>query len=477
MKTILRIVSVLAATGAAAAGIASSLHFHRAGAELHAGALLYETSLQQKDEAGAASFRKSAAEALERAAALDPGDPDPPYYLGRIAARDRRSEDAAVRLRASLRANPFDGRVHYYLGMALAELGRRDEAGRTMETAASLSRNNPGHLYWIGYYFWNVWEKLGRVQDLQKTFQYFRQAAEGDLAYLDRALKVLEEFSLRYENLVQVIPDTPEAHAQAGRYLGHSRGLWEPALAEFLKAGAALENRPDFLLDRGLALLFTGGDHRPDLRRGVDASPDRKAVVRRLAYYFRAARRARDGLVFWVELEEAYPELAAPVLSRAETELEQARTRLEPEMKKLSEDRAAALSKAASPAERKGIEDDFTRRGASLWTEALRGTERHLREKVEALRDPDLRRALADVLVCQARMDEAESCLRLAAETGGSASYWKDLVEFLLYRGKNEDAWNMALEGRRRFPDDPRLDALVKRAQDLMLSGRSTGGR
>jgi len=96
---------------------------------------------------------------------------------------------------------------------------------------------------------------------------------------------------------------------------------------------------------------------------------------------------------------------------------------------------------------------------------------------VEALRDPDLRRALADVLVCQARMDEAESCLRLAAETGGSASYWKDLVEFLLYRGKNEDAWNMALEGRRRFPDDPRLDALVKRAQDLMLSGRSTGGR
>ena len=52
----------------------------------------------------------------------------------------------------------------------------------------------------------------------------FRAAAEGNLAYLDNALKVLESYAIRYDNLVHVIPDTPEAHVRAGRCGGARPG-------------------------------------------------------------------------------------------------------------------------------------------------------------------------------------------------------------------------------------------------------------
>ncbi|MCU0722876.1 MAG: hypothetical protein MUC63_04565 [Planctomycetes bacterium] len=472
MRTALRCLAAAAAAALAAAGVFEAVRLYRAGFETHAGLDAYERSLKPMDRAASDALRRGAVPRLERAAALDPLDPEPHYGLGRIAAREARHGDAATHLAASLRANPFDGRTHYYYGMALRELGRGEEAERTMETAAAFSRNNPEHLYWIGYWFWSAWSRLGRVDDLRRAFQYFRAAAEGDLAFLDRALRVLETFALRYDNLVQVIPDTPAAHHQAGHYLGHTRGFWGPALEELRKAGTALEDKPDFLLDRGLALLFTGGDPVPDFLRGIEIHPDRKTVIRRLGWFYRAARRERESLPFWARLEEAYPSLAAPALSRAEVEVEMARTALEPEMKALSAERAGALAKALSPAEKAEVEAACTRKAAGLWTRALRDTEARLRGKVEALGDPDLRRTLAEVLAHQSRFDEAESCLRIGAETGGSPALWTDLVELLMRREKAEDAWKAALEARRRFPEDAQFDGLVRRAQDRMLSGR-----
>jgi tetratricopeptide (TPR) repeat protein len=481
MKKPLGIASVVGAFLLVVLGAYETVRLYRARLAYRTARHLYETSGRNPGE--------PAVRALTRSVNLACGDPDPHFLLGRIAARERRHEDALLHMKDAARANPLDGRTHYYVGRAFHDLGRVDEAAVSMETAARLSRNNPEHLWSIGYYFWHRWESESRskVSDFRKAFGilkkavgHFRVASEGDIAYLSRALSLFQKYALPYENLVDVIPDTPEAHHRAGRYFGHDRGLWTPALTEFQKVGTAFEERWDFLFDRGLARLFRTVEPRPDpvpdLRRAVELAPDRNGTILRLARYFTFARRLETGLALWIELEQTYPGLPGPAVNRAETELERVRQSLKDDIASIGEERNRALARARSPRERREIQDHFAGKGRALWCTSLRHLETYLQDRLAAFpRSGKLWRLKAQVLLQCQKLDEAEVDFKHAAEFGNEAAMWKGYVRFLINRTKHKEAWQTAIQARTHFPEDKDLIRLRDDALQKMLREQGKG--
>jgi len=408
-------------------------------------------------------------ERLETSIRRASGDPEPHYLLGRIAARERCFEDAVDHLQNAVGINPFDGRALYYLGLAFAEQGEREKASEAMVQAAETAQNNAALQFRVGYYFWSWWTREGRVLILEKAFSFFHDAAKGDLSLLKRILKTIEAYAFHYPNLVKVIPDTPEAHFLAARYLGRNRGLWKPALEEFEKAGSALEDRHDFLYERGLARLMRDEDPRDDLRRALRMAPDlatRRKRIREMSSFYRFADRIEEGLDFWRELEKAFPRNPAPAVNYAENALELAKQSMAGPMAEIEAERRKALQEAGGPKAKEEVNEFFTRKARAAWGKALADVEAYLMQQLVEFRDEALLWVFtARTLALQQRFDEAELHFRHAAEIGNHVSYWIEFVKFLLRRGKSEEAWKTAIRVKVLFPDDPKADAMAKLAR------------
>jgi tetratricopeptide (TPR) repeat protein len=387
----------------------------------------YQTALDEygEDLEKKRPLRESIARRLERSIRLAPGDPDPHFLLGRIRGRSGKPEEARKHLAECLRVFPLNGRAHFYLGFAHHFLAKR------------------------------------------------KAAADRDGAYLNKVLLIIEKNAFPYRNLVKIIPDNPHGHWGAGHYLGHRRGSWEPALEELVKAGAALEDKSGFLFDRGLALLFTQAEPRPDFRRAITLSPDKNKTIRRLSYYYVAARRHAEGLAFWAELEEAYPHLPGPVVNRAEGDFNAIRERLQGPMHIMHKERAQELAKTRNPVDRKRVEEHYFTKGKAIWQDAYRGLERYLKEKLSMFEeDPDLWKLNGEMLKLQGRYDEAELSFRHAADAGGRPEFWKALIQFLIFREDYTKAWEAAIRAKGVHPEDRDIAILVERTRDLMLANR-----
>jgi tetratricopeptide (TPR) repeat protein len=271
--------------------------------------------------------------------------------------------------------------------------------------------------------------------------------------------------------MVNVIPDDPDCHWKAGHYLGHRRGLWEPALKEFEKAGPSKESEPGFLMDRGLALLFTGADPLSDFRRAIEISIDKDKVIRKLAFYYLAARRVGDGQQFWKELEEAYPDLPGPAVNRAESELSASKERLEGPMLEMAGERMRALERARTSAEKSAVEEIYLNKGKAIWNEALKELDEYLRGRLEVFQEePDLWRVSGESFQIQARYREAELSFRHAAEVGSKPLFWRTLITFLIAVREYEKAWKASIKAKGIFPEEKAFTALANHARDKMLA-------
>jgi hypothetical protein len=312
-----------------------------------------------------------------------------------------------------------------------------------------------------------------------RAFAYFRQASSVKIAYLEKALKLTQKWNIPYANLQALIPDSPEAHHRAGRFFGHARGLWKPALEEFRRAGSALENRWDFRFDRGLALLFQEGDPFDDLRKAIDLAPDRNKTIRRLPFYFEAARRTAEGLPFWAELEETYPLLPGPAVNRIEAALSLRKTSMEEPMKTLDAERRSKLRAARTAGERREVQQYFAGKAEAAWRKSLSRVEPLLHERLSAFpEESQLYRLKAEILVLQRRLDEAEVAYRHACQFSSEPEYWRQYVQFLLARGGEdveylERARDMSIEAKGLFPDSKVFERLLAIAQESLLKKRA----
>lgn len=168
---------------------------------------------------------------FNKAAELNPDDPDCFFNLGYAYFVDRDTQAAIYWLREAVRRDPADGDAHFVLGAALSAAGHVAEASREKELALRLSST------------YQQWQKrpatdpvprgleriksdveLPRASGVEKTLATSEQRNQQDLAafYLERGRRLFEQENDR-EALVQLnhaiflSPYQAEAHLLVGR--------------------------------------------------------------------------------------------------------------------------------------------------------------------------------------------------------------------------------------------------------------------
>jgi tetratricopeptide (TPR) repeat protein len=81
----------------------------------------------------AAATNNNAEELLRKALSLDDSLFEPHYYLGTLALRGGRFEEAVHHLESAARLNPDSSKVHFVLSKAYRRLGRSGDSGRELE--------------------------------------------------------------------------------------------------------------------------------------------------------------------------------------------------------------------------------------------------------------------------------------------------------------------------------------------------------
>jgi tetratricopeptide (TPR) repeat protein len=84
-----------------------------------------------------------------------------------IAYQERRFEEALAELREALALDPRSVDAHYYSGLALVALGRRDEAAQALEQARALAPGDDGVLFQLG----GVYFSQGRIADARPLLE------------------------------------------------------------------------------------------------------------------------------------------------------------------------------------------------------------------------------------------------------------------------------------------------------------------
>jgi tetratricopeptide (TPR) repeat protein len=192
---------------------------------------------------GASPQGGHAAYFFNRAAEMDPGDPDYFFNLGYAYWAARDPQAAAYWLREAVRRNPADGDAHYVLGAALSAAGHLAEATREKELARRLSST------------YEEWERrpaadavpkdLERIKDevevphgsrAAETLTAAGQRDQRELArfYLDRGRRLYEQETDRealaeLDRALFLSPYLPEAHLLVGRIHLRNRRLLEAA--------------------------------------------------------------------------------------------------------------------------------------------------------------------------------------------------------------------------------------------------------
>jgi adenylate cyclase len=187
----------------------------------------------------------AAADAAERAVALDPRDPAARVALGRVLIFRHSHERAIAEMEAALALNASFDRGHYGLGMALLYAGRPEESISQFEWAIRLSPRSP--------LLWAYWMMLGlayinlekyeealasfekAIQEPNAAFMVFVHAAStlAHLGQIDEARALLAEAKTRKPGFS--IDTVRSAADQFGPHSGVARiidGLRKAGLSE-----------------------------------------------------------------------------------------------------------------------------------------------------------------------------------------------------------------------------------------------------
>jgi tetratricopeptide (TPR) repeat protein len=192
--------------------------------------------------------------------------------LGAVRFDRGRYAQALEAYREAARRNPLWAPYHREAGLALFKLGRAAEADREMELAARLHPQNPDLQFKIGKYFlllrafpgpgealvFDEEEIRARRQAKERAQEAFRRAADLDLSYLARAIPYYEKCLPGPRNIEPLVPVTSEGLEAFARYLAGRRS-WSYAAEIWLRLiGTAGEERAQWRLEAGRALLGAG---------------------------------------------------------------------------------------------------------------------------------------------------------------------------------------------------------------------------
>ncbi len=196
-----------------------------------------------------------AAHHLRRAAELDPRNPTPVVELARLALDNHRLDEAAGYLRTlrdrfpnhpelpllagslaalksdwkgayaefsrALKLRPNDFRIHYNLGIAAYQMGRKEEARTFLQKTVQLKPDYTTAWKALGM----VYESLQQTREALHAYTVALQREPSDLptrlkrAQLFQQLQEWENALVDYQHLAKIYPKNPDAHLGAGLML------------------------------------------------------------------------------------------------------------------------------------------------------------------------------------------------------------------------------------------------------------------
>ncbi len=418
-----------------------------------------------------------AEESLSGALEKDPGNAEASFRLGRLLQRKGETAKALLRMDAAISSNPFQGAAHYWRGRLLSERGAHGIAGTEMKLAGALARNQPDYMFRIGYFFFSRWKKTGDIGDLDESLGYFRKSAELELSNLNRTFDILREFALHYDTLMNVIPDTDEAHFEAGMYFGHGMGMWLFSLKEFEKAKGINSRNPAFALSYGLALLHNGRleESRNLVIQGIENFGGAENRILDLEIHYRAAGKPEEGASVYRALAELYPQNPAPNVNLAKYMLAGAHARCAAGTAALDSERDRLLE-STPPEKKEWARRTFDAKKKALFASEFAAVRDFLREASGRTPSATLYYYLADVESQLSNLAQAEAWILKAIEADSSwkgAWYW--LISLLVQEERYDDALTRINDALSRFPGDPRLLKMKDSALDMKIRSGKKG--
>jgi tetratricopeptide (TPR) repeat protein len=198
----------------------------------------------------------SAYDALKRAKALDPEDPEIDVYLAYIQVKRGQAQDAVRTLSRVLREDPDNVVALSYLGYAHSESGRPQEALEALNRALSLIKSN------------SAADLAQKVEIYNRMGNVYLKTAERD-----KALASFQEAC--------GLSAGPECHKKLGKVYFDS-GRWEDSIREFSRVLQEEKEDPEVY-----GLLGVAFNRRGDLekalgvfREGLRYARDRKTEAR-----------------------------------------------------------------------------------------------------------------------------------------------------------------------------------------------------
>lgn len=221
-------------------------------------------------------FRRAAV-SLERAVAIDPGNPNYQFNLGNAYKMLDQPNRAAASYRRAIDIAPGHAQAHNNLGAALEELGKLDEAADCYRCAIAIDDDDAGAHYNLA----NTLIAQGNADDAIASFRRATDLNPGDIEALnglgfallrhgepDRAVPI-------FRRVLDIAPEQAGAHHNLGNTLGACREF-EQAAAAYRRA---LEIDPAdaasaFQLGNILADLGELEDALAAYRRVLDIEPE-----------------------------------------------------------------------------------------------------------------------------------------------------------------------------------------------------------
>jgi predicted O-linked N-acetylglucosamine transferase (SPINDLY family)/predicted SAM-dependent methyltransferase len=182
----------------------------------------------------------------------DPRHADALFFLGAVAAADRRELEAIHYLERAVEARPQDARFHFALGSALFDCGRFEEAIPHFRTAARLQPDHPdaiGNL-WMATFESSLRGGERREEELRIEVERAKREGREDpyieviLAGIYRNHGRIEESIAALRKLLQWTPDNSDSYSDLLLTLNYSESLSPREIYEEHRRYAARFARP-----------------------------------------------------------------------------------------------------------------------------------------------------------------------------------------------------------------------------------------
>jgi tetratricopeptide (TPR) repeat protein len=226
-----------------------------------------------------------------------------------------------MKFRSALEANPLDGPSHREITLALERLGEREKADAFASRGARLFQAHPDLQYKLGLFFFErrAFRRDGSTwavdeAGLADAFACFRRASEGNPAYFERSLEIVERSMPGLEDLSPLVPPTPSARLRYARFLAR-RGRWAEAAKIEEDVIAEDGDGPDARIRAGEARLHEKRHEEGMLHfaAAFDGWRLNPRQVRRMCDAFLRSKQAPRGTEFFLSRKSLRPEEKIPV--------------------------------------------------------------------------------------------------------------------------------------------------------------------